>query len=123
MKETIRKSDSTAEFETPERCLILELWNDASDGDVSIARATVKPGIATQPHRLHGVAERYVILSGRGEVTVGDLPPTTVEPNDVVIIPAGISQSIVNTGPDDLVFLCICSPRFTPGCYESLGQS
>lgn len=120
MKETIRKCDFAAEFETPERCSILELWNDASDAEVSVARATVKPGIATQPHRLYGVDERYVILAGRGEVTVGDLPPTTVEPNDVVIIPAGVSQSIANIGQNDLVFLCICSPRFTPECYESM---
>jgi len=86
-----------------------------------VARATVKPGIATQPHRLHGVDERYVILSGRGEVTIGELAPTIVEPNDVVIIPAGVSQSIANIGPDALVFLCVCAPRFTPECYESLG--
>jgi len=121
MKETIHRTNPEAEFETTERCAILELWNDVSDGDVSVARATVKPGIATQPHRLHGVIERYVILSGRGEVTIGELAPTIVEPNDVVIIPAGVSQSIANIGPDDLVFLCVCSPRFTPECYESLG--
>jgi len=39
---------------------------------------------------------------------------------DVVVIPAGVSQQIVNCGARDLVFYCICSPRFTPECYEAL---
>jgi mannose-6-phosphate isomerase-like protein (cupin superfamily) len=43
-----------------------------------------------------------------------------VRPGDVVVIPAGESQSIANTGAVDLVFYCICTPRFTPECYEAL---
>ncbi|MDH5265956.1 MAG: cupin domain-containing protein, partial [Betaproteobacteria bacterium] len=35
-------------------------------------------------------------------------------------IPAGVAQAIRNTGPGDLVFHCVCTPRFTPDCYESL---
>jgi hypothetical protein len=31
-----------------------------------------------------------------------------------------VRQRIANTGTDDLVFYCICSPRFTQECYESL---
>jgi hypothetical protein len=27
-----------------------------------------------------------------------------------------------NTGTDDLVFLCVCSPRFLPEAYEDLGE-
>jgi hypothetical protein len=29
-------------------------------------------------------------------------------------------QRISNLGDDDLLFLAICTPRFEPGCYESL---
>ena len=116
----IKKTDPNAEFMTPERCWILETWNEESDLAASIARARVPPGRTTQIHRLRAVVERYVIVEGTGLVRVGGLPPATVKPGDVVVIPAGVSQQISNEGPGDLVFYCICTPRFTPACYEAL---
>jgi mannose-6-phosphate isomerase-like protein (cupin superfamily) len=107
-------------YDTPERCSILELSNDAGDPDVSIAQATVKAGVTTAWHRLDGVAERYVLLAGQGRVEVGAEPPQTVGPGDVVRIPAGVRQRIENTGGGDLVFLAICTPRFIPECYIAL---
>ena len=109
--------DPANERAIPEGCHILESWNDPSDRAVSIARARVAPGEATRPHRLRGVVERYLVVEGRGRVTL-DAASHDVGPGDVVVIPAGVSQSIVNTGNEDLVFYCICSPRFTPECYE-----
>jgi len=117
---TIAHPDESKEFTTAERCSILEVWNDARDPDTSIARARVAPGITTQPHRLHGVVERYLIIEGSGVVRIGDSIEQAVAPGDVVVIPAEVTQQITNTGDSDLVFYCVCSPRFTPGCYESL---
>ena len=97
-----------------ERCFVVENY---SSKEVSIARARVKPGVTTVAHHLKGVKEIYLIASGRGKVKVGDLPPTEVVEGDVVVIPAGVSQKITNTGKTDLVFYCICTPRFTPDCY------
>lgn len=119
MKATFIQPDTAGEYLTPERCYILESWNDASDGAASIARARVEPGVATQPHRLRGVVERYLIIEGEGVATV-DGVGQAVRPGDVVVIPAGVAQSIANTGATDLVFYCICTPRFTPACYEAL---
>lgn len=63
----------TPEYYFRERCHITE-WSNAPDDDrVSIARARVEPGVTTCWHRLHGVAERYVILAGSGVVEIGDL--------------------------------------------------
>lgn len=120
MNPLIHKPDPATEYETPERCRILKIWDDDRDGALSVARATVKPGVATQPHRLRGVDERYLIFQGTGMVTVGAVAPQHVGPGDVVIIPAGTLQQIRNTGNTDLVFHCICTPRFSPDCYESL---
>jgi mannose-6-phosphate isomerase-like protein (cupin superfamily) len=120
MNQLIRRPDPNTEFMTAEGCSILEAWNDPSDPDVSIARATVAPGVTTQPHRLRDVDERYVILEGTGIVRIGDLVEEPVRPGDVVLIPAGNRQQITNSGESDLVFYCICSPRFTPACYETL---
>ena len=115
----IRRPDPAEEALTPERCAILESWNDDSDPAVSIARARVEPGIATQLHAVD-VDERYVIFEGRGVVMVGDLLAEEVRPGDVVVIPAGTPQRIENTGTVDLVFYCVCSPRFTDDAYTSL---
>jgi mannose-6-phosphate isomerase-like protein (cupin superfamily) len=71
---------------------------------------------------LRNAVERYVILAGQGRVKIGDLPPTDVTPGDLVVIQVGTPQRISNTGDSDLVFLCICTPRFRQECYESLEQ-
>ncbi|GAB3373329.1 cupin domain-containing protein [Azotobacter armeniacus] len=120
MKSSIVRADPATAFLTAERCRILELWNVAGDPAVSIALATVAPGETTQLHRLHGVDERYLILHGSGLVAVGQQPPEPVGPGDLVIITAGTLQKIANTGDSELAFYCICTPRFTPDCYEAL---
>lgn len=105
------------EYWFEEGCYILELRNTPDDPAVSIARARVPPGVTTRRHRLKGIVERYVILSGSGRVEVGDQAPLQVAPGDVVSIPAMHNQRIANTGESDLVFLAICTPRFTKEAY------
>jgi mannose-6-phosphate isomerase-like protein (cupin superfamily) len=122
MDARIAKPEVAQEFLTPERCWILEVWNDAADESVSVARARVEVGVTTQAHRLNDVIERYLIVAGAGIVQIGNSIKRAVVPGDVVVIPSGISQQITNTGSSDLLFYCICSPRFTLGCYESLEQ-
>jgi mannose-6-phosphate isomerase-like protein (cupin superfamily) len=120
MKPQIRLARQATEFYTPERCWILEVANDESDGAASIARARVPPGMTTAWHVLDGVDERYIIISGGGHVELEPGPTADVGPGDVVLLPAGVAQRIRNTGDDDLVFFCVCVPRFTPACYRSL---
>ncbi len=101
MRAQVKKSDTAAEFETPERCHIQEISNDAGDEQVSIARARVEAGVTTAWHSLNGVSERYLIVRGRGRVEVGNLQPVDVEAGDVVRIPPGVRQRITNTGAED----------------------
>ena len=121
MREAIHQADEADEFFTPERCFILELCN-SDDDEMSVARARVEPGVTTQLHRLNGVEERYLLVAGRGRMEVGEIAPREVGPGDVVLIPAGTPQRITNTGSEDLVFLCVCTPRFFPECYQALGE-
>ena len=100
----------------------MEMWNRPEDGEVSIARARVSPGVTTVRHRLKDTVERYVILEGNGSVEVGSLPLTKVGPGDVVIIPRSTPQCITNTGDEDLIFLCICTPRFVLEEYETMAN-
>ncbi len=103
-----------------EGCGILECWNHADDPQASIARARVAPGTATRWHALKGVVERYLVISGRGRVELGDATGEEVHPGSVVVIPAGVRQRIHNTGSEELLFYAICTPRFTADCYATL---
>ncbi len=120
MDQAILKPDQQDEYLTEEGCWILELSNDPHDSAVSIARARVPPGQTTKWHKVVGVDERYVILQGSGHAELGDREAVDVGPGDVVRIPAGDRQRITNTGTDDLLFLCICTPRFEWQYYQSL---
>ena len=114
MQPKIVKAKIPYEYLTPERCYIAENF---SDKDVSIARATVKPGITTKSHHLKKIREIYIITAGEGKVTFSGLEPTNVSAGDVIVIPAEASQRITNIGQTDLVFYCVCTPRFTEDCY------
>lgn len=108
------------EYLTDERCYILELSNQPDDPAVSIARARVEPGVTTKRHRVMGTDERYIILQGLGLMNAGVSEPRRVAPGDTVRIPAGVEQSIANLGDQDLIFLCVCTPRFEWRNYQTL---
>lgn len=123
MKANIKKKNLKIEFYIAEKCFIAEISNTPDDPDVSIARARVEPGVTTRRHRLKVTTERYFIISGKGLVEVGELPPQEVTAGDVVLIPPMCSQRITNIGKDDLIFLAICSPRYTQDVYEDIDIS
>jgi len=115
----VNKAKPGGEFLTRERCYITELINEPRQSEVSIARARVKAGVTTELHSV-SVHEWYVIESGEGQMTVENEPERRVRPGDVVAISKNRSQRIYNTGKADLVFLCICVPRFSPDKYTTL---
>ncbi|MDR2970944.1 MAG: hypothetical protein LBU83_03310 [Bacteroidales bacterium] len=59
----------------------------------------------------------FVTTIGTGIINIKTLEPTEVTVGDVIVIPEGISQRIKNVGNCDLVFYCICTPRFTQEQY------
>lgn len=120
MKKSVIKQNLKTEFYTSERCYIAELSNTPDDPDVSIARARVEPGVTTRWHRLKATTERYLIISGTGLAEIGNLPLREVNAGDIVLIPPMCRQRITNTGSDDLIFLAICSPRFSRDAYEDI---
>jgi mannose-6-phosphate isomerase-like protein (cupin superfamily) len=120
MHPAIQRSNDTDEFETAERCSILEVSNDPDDPEVSIARARVAAGITTEWHKLKNTTERYLIISGQGRVEVGALDPADLRAGDVVRIPADTRQRITNTSDVDLIFYAICTPWFKAECYQAL---
>ena len=107
------------EFWTAERCYITELLNDVEQPEVSLARARVEPGATTQLHAL-SVAEWYVLEQGQGLMQVGNGVPFAVREGDTIAVPKDTAQRVTNTGRGDLVFLCVCVPKFSQECYTSL---
>lgn len=116
----INKYNANNQFLTAERCTINELLNHSDDSDCSIARASVAPGVTTQLHAVRNTVERYIILEGQGRVFINNGPAENVTHLDVVIIPSDTAQKIENHGDTELVFLCICTPRFEQKNYYSL---
>ena len=112
-------NQQTPEYWFDEGCHITEWLNHPSDPALSVARARLTPGTGTRWHSLTDTFERYVLLAGSGYVEVGD-HGRQVRRGDVVVIPAGVRQRIRNDGTEDLVFLALCTPRFTPDCYVDL---
>lgn len=118
MESVISKYRPEQEYFFREGCFINELSNSEADPAVSIARVRVEPGQVTRWHTLAGIAERYLILEGEGEVEVGRLPGQRVTEGDLVRIAPGERQRIRNSGSGELVFLAICTPRFQTSAYS-----
>jgi len=100
-------------YVTRDGSVIRELMHPAQHGNraQSLAQATVSPGEATRLHRHRRSEEIYHVLSGSGQMTLGEaqLP---VSPGDTVCIPPGTAHCIRNTATQPLVFLCACAPPY-----------
>ena len=115
-----RQSDITC-YTTRDGSLIKELMHPSAHGNAqqSLAEASVPVGISTRLHRHHQTEELYHITSGTGLMTLGQ-EQLTVTVGDTICIPPGMPHCIKNTGPDNLVFLCCCSPAYSHDDTELL---
>lgn len=68
-----------------------------------------EPGQAHSAHVHADQDKLYLILEGRGEVTVGD-ETSEVGPGGLVLAPAGVSHALRNPGPHRLIVLVVFSP-------------
>jgi Mannose-6-phosphate isomerase len=109
----------TDEYLSDEGCYIIEILNHENHADVSVARARVSPGARTELHALTKTQEIYYVLSGTAEVTV-DQESRTLSSGDTIVIPPESTQAVHNNGTEDFIFLCICQPRWTEECYQSI---
>lgn len=119
MTAKVFRPNPNEEFYTEEKCHILEILNTADFNDYSLAQARVEAGITTEWHWLKNTDELYYIISGKGVMEIGDDFKKEVKPGDAIFIPKMEKQRIENTGDKDLVFLCICTPRWEAENYLS----
>ncbi|AUG80766.1 hypothetical protein CFP65_6097 [Kitasatospora sp. MMS16-BH015] len=71
--------------------------------------ASVPPGGVSGEHRHTRTEEVYVLLGGRGEITL-DGRPHPVEAGDAVLTGLGTTHGLRNTGPENLDWLVIEMP-------------
>ncbi len=89
---------------------ILHPRRDPVDIRYSLAHAVVHGGGVSLRHRLASV-EVYHFLAGTGVMHV-DEESAAVGPGWTVVVPAGATQWVCNTGDHDLEFLCIVDPAW-----------
>ncbi|MCW3051637.1 MAG: hypothetical protein JWN14_807 [Chthonomonadales bacterium] len=83
----------------------------------SLAEATLRSGAKTEAHLHPQTEEIYYILAGTGRMAIeSELRQVSV--GDGIAIPAGKRHQILNTGVEDLVFLCCCVPAYTDADTE-----
>jgi mannose-6-phosphate isomerase-like protein (cupin superfamily) len=70
---------------------------------------SIYPGGAVPPHE-HDEEEVYLILSGSGEMTVGE-ETRSVKKGDAVYITPSFKHSLKNTGKDDMEMLFTYAPK------------
>ena len=68
-----------------------------------------EPGQQHAPHAHCDRDKLYVVMEGRGELTIAD-QTTTVAPGDVALAEADVVHSLRNPGPDRLVVLVVMGP-------------
>jgi mannose-6-phosphate isomerase-like protein (cupin superfamily) len=77
----------------------------------SLAEARLPPGASTTRHYHPKTEEIYYILTGGGQMMIGN-DMRQVGPGDAIAIPPGEVHQIVNNGDVPLVFLCCCAPAY-----------
>ena len=109
----IQNIEQTVSFITKDGSEIRELLahRNSCIRNQSLAEARVPVGGQTTPHYHPLTEEIYYILSGQGELTIGD-ETSAVGPGDAIAIPPGAEHQITNTGGKTLKFICCCAPGY-----------
>ncbi len=101
-------------YVTVDGSLITELVRPERGGsrNFSVAEAVLEPEQRTRRHTHAESDEVYYVLSGKGEVGVGE-NSFPVEPASCLLIPAGEPHWAVARGDGPLRILCLCAPPYS----------
>lgn len=108
-------------YVTKDGSIIRELMHPAVHGNQqqSLAEASIPAGMKTLLHRHQITEELYHITQGTGLMTLGK-EQFTVRAGDTVCIAPGTAHCMENTGQDNLILLCCCSPAYDHADTELL---
>ncbi len=83
---------------------------------LAVGMTILRPGVSSSSHSHDVECETWIIVSGSGEVRVGE-EREAVGPESVVFLPRHIKHQIVNTGTEPLRMFWIYTP---PGGEKSI---
>ncbi len=101
--------------QVPDICgKILELLNQENSDCklMSIATVLINSGEISKLHYHKIMEEIYYIVEGNAEITINNDKAKMVYAGHAILIPAGITHQIKNTGNNTLKFISIDSPPF-----------
>ncbi len=107
-----KKLEAIEAFRAGDRTLLREVLHPQREGidlPFSVAHARLLPGERSLPHVLHTRDEVYLVIRGRGLMHVGECQ-TEIGPGDLVWIPRGQRQWVVQQGEEPLEFWAIVGP-------------
>ena len=102
---------------------VRSMWRDLPEATGNqrsgVARVTVEPGRLNAPPHCHSVEEElFVVLSGEGELLLGDAPPQPVRPWSIVARPPGTGVAhAFRAGPDGLELLAYGTREPGDACF------
>ncbi|MBS1249113.1 MAG: Oxalate-binding protein [Chloroflexi bacterium] len=113
----IKKEDLLEPFQSPTGELIYELIGRPKEhggaSKHSLAHVIVPPQFSSLAHYHKISEETYYILEGRGRMIL-DGQEFTLSPGQACLIMPGEVHQIFNDQEEELVFLAICAPAWTP---------
>lgn len=108
----VQNIEAQKPFTTKDTSIIRSIL-DRSNAPVqnqSLAEASLPAGACTERHYHRASEEIYFILSGSGEMTVGD-EIRSIGGGDAVLIPPGAWHTLRADTP--MRFLCCCAPPYS----------
>lgn len=113
----VANASSITPLQSPSGEIVREYMGSAAGGTTqhSLAQITLPPGKAAPRHYHPMNEESYFILSGSGRVIL-EGESRAVTAGDAIAIPANVVHEIINDSQNDLVFLAVCVPPWTPDC-------
>jgi len=111
-KKSLKQADEFVAGDATHLREILHPHNDPVKLGYSIAHAYIKPGQSSLPHRLSG-SEVYHIIAGEGIIHING-ESQAIQQGDTIYVPPGGLQFVENTGKENLTFICIVEPAWTP---------
>lgn len=83
-----------------------------------VGMSKVDPGSRSNPHSHDHQEEVFYVVSGRGEIQVGD-EFAEVESGSVVVVPPTVIHSLINGADETLKVLSIVSPPFEKTDFDT----
>lgn len=112
-----RQKKDIAPFISPNGEQVFELLGQAVGfGEQhSLAHVLIPPGKSSDKHYHPEVEESYYILKGQAELII-DEETLHMQPGQAIAILPNQTHQIFNHSDEDLEFLAICAPGWTPEC-------